>query len=179
MIVAGENDSRLPQLREGAGRYGYELITCPVVAQDGRTVADAVFDEVLAGPPPEGRPHTTRLVWYAATSAVPLQAGAATLRLVKEGRERVRADARRVDCVLLTADPVYAADERDFVPQTYVRFTPRAAKAPESPAEQAISSPKCQSRRLPSASSHIELGPGRMRIAWSGQIGSQLWMPSV
>ena len=35
---------------------------------------------------------------------------------------------------------------------TSPRRTPRAAKAPESPAERAISSPKCQSRRLPSAS---------------------------
>ena len=36
---------------------------------------------------------------------------------------------------------------------TSPRFTPRAANAPESPAEVAISSPKCQSRRrLPSTS---------------------------
>ena len=35
---------------------------------------------------------------------------------------------------------------------TSPRPTPRAAKAPESPAEQAISSPKCQSRRFSSAS---------------------------
>ena len=42
---------------------------------------------------------------------------------------------------------------------TSPRRTPRAAKAPESPAERAISSPKCQSRRLPSAS--IATIPGR------------------
>ncbi len=35
---------------------------------------------------------------------------------------------------------------------TSPRRTPRAAKAPESPAERAISSPKCQSRRSPAAS---------------------------
>ena len=35
---------------------------------------------------------------------------------------------------------------------TSPRLTPRAAKAPESPAEQAISSPKYQSRRFASAS---------------------------
>ena len=29
------------------------------------------------------------------------------------------------------------------------------------------------------ASSHSDDGPGMIRIAWSGQIGSQLWMPSV
>ncbi len=33
--------------------------------------------------------------------------------------------------------------------------------------------------RLPSASNHIELGPGRMRMACCGQTGSQLWMPST
>ncbi|SLI60015.1 Uncharacterised protein [Mycobacteroides abscessus subsp. abscessus] len=33
--------------------------------------------------------------------------------------------------------------------------------------------------RFPVASNHIEEGPGMMRIAWSGQTGSQLWMPSV
>ena len=33
--------------------------------------------------------------------------------------------------------------------------------------------------RSPLASNQSEDGPGMIRIAWSGQIGSQLWMPSV
>ena len=35
------------------------------------------------------------------------------------------------------------------------------------------------SSRRPVASNHIDDGPGRIRIAWSGHTGSQLWMPST
>lgn len=34
-------------------------------------------------------------------------------------------------------------------------------------------------RRAPVASSQIDDGPGRMRMPWPGQIGSQCWMPST
>ena len=33
--------------------------------------------------------------------------------------------------------------------------------------------------RRPSASNHIDDGPGRIRMPWSGQIGSKFRMPSV
>lgn len=48
VIVAGENDSRLNELREGAGIYGYELVICPVVKQDGRAVTSQWAAEALA-----------------------------------------------------------------------------------------------------------------------------------
>ncbi len=101
------------------------------VEQDGRIVAETVFDEDPFDQPYNRPVYTTVLVWGASTSSVPLQAGTATIRLAKVGPERVRPQTRRVDCVLLTTDAGYEPDERDFAPQTYVRFRPESASIDE------------------------------------------------
>ncbi len=48
-----------------------------------------------------------------------------------------------------------------------------------APIESAPGTPDMPSSRLPLASNQSEDGPGRIRIACCGQIGSQLRMPST
>lgn len=48
-----------------------------------------------------------------------------------------------------------------------------------APIESAPGTPDMPRRRSPLASNHIDDGPDRIRIAWSGQTGSQLCTPSV
>ena len=58
-LLCGENDVRLPLLQKGAKEYGYELVVCPVVEEDG----EAITSERAAGALDEcDFPKLTRLL---------------------------------------------------------------------------------------------------------------------
>ncbi len=96
------------------------------VEQSGRVAGEYTFDEKHVPSPAAGprRSSNPPFVWE--FFEVPLGKGAATVALTTVGKLK-DAEARRVDCLLLTSDAVYKPDERDFAPQTYARIRVKRA----------------------------------------------------
>lgn len=91
------------------------------VRQGGKVVVELTLDDRYDGPARAGRPAAIPpFTWR--HEKVDLRAGPAAIELAKAGSGRVSNHLRQVDCLVLTTDPDYTADHRDWGPQTYLRI---------------------------------------------------------
>lgn len=98
-------------------RYGQVQVSKPVgrgpfkvaIAQDGVERFSKTFDEK---PAPEGR-YWPMPVWESGDAT--LEVGPARITIAKVGANAVDGRARQVDCLVVTDDPKYIPNHRDFV----------------------------------------------------------------
>ncbi len=96
------------------------------VAQDGKTVAEKVFDdnEVSVRSTPEGKKKWGAgwAVFIWGELSCPLKQGEFTVSVSKMDKSNPTGLARNIDCIVITPDPVYMPHVNDFQKKTYVRI---------------------------------------------------------
>ncbi len=101
-----------------------------VISQGGKEVLRQKFDngrdeaseEDIAGNGGNDSDKRVQFGWGEAKGMAKLNKGEVKITLIKPGEGKKAETGQMVDCVLLTKDPTYKPDYRDFVPQTYIRL---------------------------------------------------------